>query len=330
MTAGYDSSATAAPPVGGPGGRSLLVVVEPPGDGLESRSGALLAEAARLASRLGVDVRSVTWPLEPGIEPETLAVAVAEAASRAQAVVALIADTDLGRRLAPLVAHRLSSGAVVDCTDVRVDRGRPVFVKPVYGGRLEQEIAPAAGTIPVVALDLAGPAEPAAETASEATARALPSPEVLTVEALHQPRVRSLEVTPPDPASVDLVYASRIVAAGSGSVSPGLLAAVDELAALLEGSVGATRPVVDDGHLPKERLIGQTGRTVSPELYMALGVSGSPHHVAGVRAAEKIVAINRDVRAPIFQFADVGYVADLEVILPALVQRIKEWRDAPA
>ncbi|MBN1628852.1 MAG: electron transfer flavoprotein subunit alpha/FixB family protein [Thermoleophilia bacterium] len=310
--------------------RSLLVVVEPPREGLESSAAVLLAEAARLGARLDVDVRSVTWPPEPGIESETLAVAVAEAALRAQAVVVLVADTDLGRQLAPLVARRLGSGAVVGCTDVRVDHGWPVFVKPVYSGWLEQEIAPAAGTITVVALDLAGMAESAAETASGAASKALPSPEVLAVEASQQPRVRSLEVTPPDPASVDLVYATRIVAAGSGGVSPELLAAVDELAALLGGSVGATRPVVDDGYLPKERLIGQTGRTVAPELYMALGVSGSPHHVAGVRAAEKIVAINRDVRAPIFQFADVGYVADLEEVLPALVRRIKEWRDAPA
>ncbi len=118
------------------------------------------------------------------------------------------------------------------------------------------------------------------------------------------------------------------MAAGSGSASENLLAAVHELAELLEGSVGATRPVVDDGRLPKERLIGQTGRTVAPELYLALGISGSPHHVAGVRGADRIVSVNRDVRAPIFQFSDVGYVADLEMVLPALVQKIKEWRDA--
>ena len=144
-----------------------------------------------------------------------------------------------------------------------------------------------------------------------------------------RPRVRHLETIPPDPRTVDLVHARRIVAAGSGSASDDLLAAVRELADLLEGSVGATRPVVDDGRLPKERLIGQTGRTVTPELYLALGISGSPHHVAGVQKADRILSINRDVRAPIFQFSDVGYVADLEAVLPALVQKIKEWRDAP-
>jgi electron transfer flavoprotein alpha subunit len=82
--------------------------------------------------------------------------------------------------------------------------------------------------------------------------------------------------------------------------------------------------------LPKERLIGQTGRTVAPELYVALGVSGSPHHVAGVRNADRVLSINRDVRAPIFQFSDVGYVADLQEVLPSLIDKIKAWRDAPA
>jgi electron transfer flavoprotein alpha subunit len=105
---------------------------------------------------------------------------------------------------------------------------------------------------------------------------------------------------------------------------------VGELADLLQGSVGATRPVTDEGRLPKERLIGQTGRSVTPELYVALGVSGSPHHVAGVRSADRVLSVNRDVRAPIFQFSDVGYVADLEEVLPALVRRISEWRDEPA
>jgi electron transfer flavoprotein alpha subunit len=115
-----------------------------------------------------------------------------------------------------------------------------------------------------------------------------------------------------------------------GTATDRLMAGVHELAELLQGSVGATRPVVDEGRLPKERLIGQTGRTVAPDLYVALGVSGSPHHVAGLRKAEKVVSINRDPRAPVFQFSDVGYVGDLEAVLPALIAKIKGWRDASA
>ncbi len=196
-------------------------------------------------------------------------------------------------------------------------------MKPVFGGWLEREIEPATGAVPVVILDLAGREEP------DSLPDGVPALEVLEMEPVAQSRVRRLEVIAPDARSVDLVHARRIVAAGAGSASDDLLATVSELADLLEGSVGTTRPVVDDGRLPKERLIGQTGRSVTPELYLALGISGSPHHLAGVRKAERVLSVNRDVRAPIFQFSDVGYVADLELVLPGLVKMIKEWRDAP-
>ena len=91
--------------------------------------------------------------------------------------------------------------------------------------------------------------------------------------------------------------------------------------------MAATRPMVDEGRLPKERLMGQTGKTVAPELYLALGISGSPHHVAGIQGADTIIAVDRDPAAPIFDFADAGYVADLREILPALIRRIEQWRD---
>jgi electron transfer flavoprotein alpha subunit len=282
-----------------------------------------MAEGARLAGELGVAPRFVTWPARPAADLEPLAAALAELAGRTRPAALLLADTDVGRQLAPMVAHRLGSGAVVACSDVLVREEALVFVKPAYGGWLEREIDPEAGIVPVATLDLAGMGE------LESSPDGLPAPEVVDVETLAPSRVIRLDLVPPDPRSVDLVHAKRIVAAGSGSASEDLLAAVRELADLLEGSVGATRPVVDDGRLPKERLIGQTGRTVTPELYLALGISGSPHHVAGVRRADRILSINRDVRAPIFQFSDVGYVADLVVVLPALVQKIKEWRDAP-
>ena len=105
-----------------------------------------------------------------------------------------------------------------------------------------------------------------------------------------------------------------------------MIAVVEEFAELLQGSLGATRPVVDDGFLPKERMIGQTGKMVAPELYVSLGISGSPHHVAGIQDAEKIISVNKDVRAPIFQLSDIGFIGDLKQILPKLVKRIKEWK----
>jgi electron transfer flavoprotein alpha subunit len=272
-----------------------------------------------------VQARFVTWPAGREVDFDLVAASVADVSTGAGPVAVLVQDSDAGRQLAPLIAHRLETGAVLGCSDLWPDG--LTFVKPVYGGWLEQDVAAAPGFVPVATLELTGVETP--EAAAEAAAAMLAQAEVVHVAGGSRLRVRHVDTFPPDARSVDLVHAKRIVAAGMGSASETLLAAVRELADLLEGSVGATRPVVDEGHLPKERLIGQTGKTVAPDLYVALGISGSPHHVAGVRRADRVLSINRDVRAPIFQFSDVGYVADLEAVLPSLIARIKEWRDAP-
>lgn len=311
---------------------SLLLVLEPVTGDDPTAGRALLDEGTRLAARMGVETRLVTWTAQPDLDVAALAALLAQAAERMRPAAVLLADSDTARRLAPLVARALDSGAVLGCSDVVVtsdadgQAGGPVaregiaFVKPVYGGWLDQEIEPVAGSIPVATLDLPSDSESGLEFGPSL------SPEVLEI-APGSAAIRSMEVIPPEPGTVDLVHAKRIVAAGAGSADETLLPAVREMAELLEGSVGATRPVVDEGRLPKERLIGQTGRTVTPDIYLALGISGSPHHIAGVKTADRILSINRDVRAPIFQFSDVGYVADLESVLPALVRRIKEYRD---
>jgi electron transfer flavoprotein alpha subunit len=327
-----DATASAGPDGGAPqarASRSLLLVLEP--GGADTPAGAsLLAEGSRLAAHLGIAVKALTWNAGESGEPAGVgavaAVLVASVAAAAAPAAVLFVDSDLGRELAPLVAHRLGCGAVLGCSDMLGgESGGLVFMKPVYGGWLEQETRVGDAAAVVVTLDLSG-IEVAAPAGDQA-----PAIDVLSVPATvaaGEPRVRRLELLPPDAKSVDLVHARRIVSAGMGAADEELLAAVTELADLLDGSVGATRPVVDEGRLPKERLIGQTGRTVTPDLYVALGISGSPHHIAGVRKADTILSVNRDPRAPIFQFSDVGYVADLREVLPALVTKIKEWRDA--
>lgn len=337
-TAGTAASGAASggDPAGAGASRGLLLVLEP--GGAETPAGAaLLAEGARLAKRLGVAARAVTWSAATAGEAGAALAAATVAETllpRVEAlapVAVLLVDSDAGREVAPLVAHRLGCGLVVACSDVVTDeRGGLVFVKPVYGGWLEEELRAGEGATVVATLDLSGIDVPATGDMQAPSAQP-PTVEALAIPAPGsgaEPRVRRLELLPPDAKSVDLVHAKRIVSAGMGTAGDDLLVMVQELADLLDGSVGATRPVVDEGRLPKERLIGQTGRTVTPDLYVALGISGSPHHVAGVRKAGKIVAVNRDPRAPIFQFSDVGYVADLQAVLPGLLNRIKRWRDA--
>jgi len=330
----------------------VLAVLDP---AAEPAGRALAAEARRLATRAGWEVRFVSWrapgavdtvsEVAPGVGEAVVSARpftediVSVLAERCAAVapegesslVVLLADTTRGREVAALLAHRLGCGAVLGCSDIRPSTGQPVFVKPVYGGWLERECRPADGDSVVATLDMAGLEETAeaaplevewVEVAASAVGRGGDG------QAVGQTaRVRRLELLPPDPRTVDLTHAKRVVAVGAGAATDRLLGAVRELADLLAGSLGATRPVVDEGVLPKERLVGQTGKSVGPDLYLALGISGSPHHVAGVQRAGRIISINRDPRAPIFGLGDLGFVADLEGVLPALVEKIKAWRE---
>ena len=307
----------------------VVVAVTPPRrEGVADAGAALVDRAARLAEALGARVAALTWDLADEADLERLSRVAAAVLRDRGATIALFADDDLGRQLAPVVALELGTAAVVGCADVVVRDGRPIYVKPVQGGWLEREIAFADGCTHVATLQLDAASAAAGESPADSVLPALQwvvAP--LPVPEDAERRVRRLDLEPPDPRTVDLVHARRIVGVGVGGASDGLLDAVAELAELLEGSLGATRPVVDDGRLPKERLIGQTGRTVAPELYLALGVSGSPHHVAGVQGAEHIVTVNKDEHAPIISFSDTSFVGRLEDVLPALVRQLKAVRD---
>jgi electron transfer flavoprotein alpha subunit len=234
----------------------------------------------------------------------------------------LFANSDRGSDLAPRVAASLDTAAVTGCADICAENGTLTYVRLVYGGQFSQEVA----------------------FADSGTEVATIAPEVLNIQdGTHSGRVRTVDISvevpseitgpmslgliAPDYRTVDILYAKRIVGAGAGCADPRLMRLVEELSDLLEGSVATTRPVVDDGYLPKERMIGQTGKTVVPDLYLALGISGSPHHVAGIQQTKRILSVNRDPRAPVFDVSDKGFVGDLDSLLPKLIDRIKRYRD---
>jgi electron transfer flavoprotein alpha subunit len=127
---------------------------------------------------------------------------------------------------------------------------------------------------------------------------------------------------PPDPQTVDLTEAEVIFSAGKGC-DPTTFEQLKELCRLLNVSFGVTRPVFDLGWTGFERVVGQTGRTVTPRLYVALGISGSMHHVGGIKDSRRIVAVNTDSKAPIFPNSDEGFVADLRELLPRLLDQVK-------
>ncbi len=235
----------------------------------------------------------------------------------------LMGHTTIDRELAPRLAALLETGVISNCARIELTRSeRPEFYRPVYGDQLYQEVVFQTDKTMLVTMD--PEALNAAPAARAVKVRALTIEPKLTAESI---KTRHLEYLPADSHTVDVADAATIVSAGMGAVTDELLPLVEELAGLIEGAIGTTRPVVDGGKIPRERMIGQTGKVVSPAYYLALGISGATHHVGGIQESGKIVAVNRDPQAPIFQSSDVGITADLKDVLPILIERIKRARD---
>jgi electron transfer flavoprotein alpha subunit len=229
-------------------------------------------------------------------------------------------DTNIGRELAPYLAAKTGTNVITGC--VKMDFStpeQPFFYRSVYGGQLYQEISCDIDKKTVVTLNTKHlfviPHAPSGRIETQIIETKLSSDIVKTTH---------IEFLPADFQTMDVTEADTIVAAGMGVISDELYPLVMELAALLEGSIGATRPVIDSGKVARDRLIGQTGKTVSPDFYLALGVSGATHHTGGIQESGKIVAVNKDPQAPIFKNADAGAVVDLKEVLPKLIERIKK------
>ena len=232
----------------------------------------------------------------------------------------IMGSTAIGQELAPLLASLLETGLVTDCIKMDFNNPeQPFFYRSVYGGQLYLEITLKTDNTILITLNSESlfvlPPNAALKTKTAIIESNFPTDLVKTTH---------LEYPPLDFQTVDVAEAETIVSAGMGAATDELYPLVAELAALIEGAIGTTRPVVDSGKIPREHLIGQTGKTVSPDFYLALGISGATHHTGGIQESGKIVAVNRDPQAPIFQNADAGAVADLKEVLPRLIARIKK------
>jgi electron transfer flavoprotein alpha subunit len=232
----------------------------------------------------------------------------------------LMGNTTAGRELAPRLAALLETGLISNCAKMDLSHPEsPIFFRPVYGDQLYQELVFQTSRTMLVTM------EPGVlninPVSKKSKTRTLVIEPRLSPEAI---RAKHLEFLPADFKTVDVAEADTIVSAGMGAATDELMPLVEELAGLIEGTIGTTRPVVDVGQIPRERMIGQTGKVVSPELYLALGISGATHHVGGIQGAGKIISVNRDPQAPIFRDSDVGIAADIKDVLPKLIERIKQ------
>ncbi len=269
-----------------------------------------------IAKELGgygaVRVLTVTDPAMDDYLVAPQAEALAQIAKAMQPAAILITSTPEGKEIAGRLAVKLGSGLITDATDVAADGST---TQSVFAGNWTVTASVTHGA-PVITVKPNAITPEAAPT--EATTEQI---EVTISDAAKTARIVSRE---PKRSSgrPELTEAAVVVSGGRGT--GGDFAAVEELADVLGGAVGASRAAVDAGWYPYAYQIGQTGKTVSPQLYIAVGISGAIQHRAGMQTSKAIVAVNKDSEAPIFAIADLGIVGDLHRVLPAVIEAIKE------
>jgi electron transfer flavoprotein alpha subunit len=238
---------------------------------------------------------------------------IADMAKAAGATHVVFTATALGKDAAPRVAARLGAGMASEISAVLDEK---TFKRPMWAGNVTGtvELTTATKVITVRGSEFAA-----------AVAGAAGGEVVKFAADPGTPKTRFIKFEEVKSARPELTEATNVVAGGRGCKDPaGYKAMVEPLADLLGAAVGATRAIVDDGWVPNDWQVGQTGKVVAPNLYIALGISGAIQHVAGMKGSKTIVAVNKDADAPIFQVADYGLVADLFKAVPEMMEEIKK------
>jgi electron transfer flavoprotein alpha subunit len=242
--------------------------------------------------------------------------ALRQLAERSSAAAILIPSTIEGKEIAGRLAIKLDSGLITDAVDVQAaDGGGPVTTQSVFAGNFTVTAKVTKGT-PIITVK---PNSATPEESEDAGAV-----EEFTAEISDAAKGAQIVATQPRKATgrPDLNEAAIVVSGGRGT--GGDFTPVEELADALGGAVGASRAAVDSGWIPHSFQIGQTGKTVSPQLYIAAGISGAIQHRAGMQTSKTIVAVNKDEEAPIFELVDFGVVGDLKTVLPAATEDVNK------
>jgi electron transfer flavoprotein alpha subunit len=288
----------------GPGGRVESILV---GSGVTGL-------AQELASYGADAVHVFDQPELAQYATEPFARAIAQVASETKAGALLIPYTALGKDVAPRVSAKLGAGLASDCVSLSSDGGRLTARRPLYAGKTFATVK-FEGDLQIATLrsNVFAVGTPDASRTAEVVSR--------TVDATSRAKV--VEVKATASGKIELTEAQIIVSGGRGLKGPENFHLVEGLASALGAAVGASRAVVDAGWVDHHYQVGQTGKTVSPSLYVAAGISGAIQHLAGMSSSKVIVAINKDADAPIFKVANYGLLGDVFEILPKLTEAAK-------
>jgi electron transfer flavoprotein alpha subunit len=325
------------------GNGKILVFVDLPAGELDETGRGVLSYGSRLAGILDTPWGAVI-PVAPADEtlagfgafgapaitfmeggdllldtPALLGKRFARLATEQGGTVIVLPHNDLGATLAPVIAAALDAAILTEVTTAR-RAGEGLRLSRQALGERVAETKLWDGSRPLV---ITVPPRSLSQVVMPTVRRTTPA--VTSWRAAALPSTPAARITgriPADPQTVDLTEAEVIFSAGKGC-DPATFAQLQELCRLLNVSFGVTRPVYDLGWTGFERMVGQTGRTVTPRLYLALGISGSLHHVGGIKDSRRLVAVNSDAKAPIFPNSDEGFVADLKEVLPRLLERVK-------
>lgn len=230
----------------------------------------------------------------------------------------IFSNSSLGKDLAPRVAARLNCGIAVDVVGIEYDNNEIIATRPVYAGKALMDVKISSPKkIFTLRPNVFNLGEPSDQTADV---------EIKEVDAPNL-AVKVVDLKKSE-GKIDVAEAETIVAGGRGLKEADKFKMIEDLAEELNAAVGASRAVVDAGWRPHSEQVGQTGKTVSPTLYIAVGISGAIQHLAGMRSSKYIVAINKDAEAPIFQIADYGIAGDAFEILPALIEEVKKVKSS--
>ncbi|MBN1692036.1 MAG: electron transfer flavoprotein subunit alpha/FixB family protein [Dehalococcoidales bacterium] len=253
-------------------------------------------------------------------QPDVYVSVLENAAKKIKPQIVIMGQTDAGREIAPRMAYRLETAAILDCVDLDIDSDtkRLLQTKPVYGGNAQavfvNETDPQIATIRTKAMEAL---EPDASRKGEV----VNIPAEIDAAAL---KTKIVQRVAEEVAGIKIEDASIVVSGGRGIGSVEGFKQLEELATLMKGALGASRPPCDNNWIPETAQVGLTGKIIAPDVYIAVAISGSSQHMSGCSGAKTIVAINKDKEANIFRYARYGVVGDWKKVLPAFTEKLKE------